>query len=201
MKKTFILGVTGFIGSGKSTLCRFLHEKYGFNWINADSLVHELYGFGMPGYKKIKKYFGDNFVGKTGVKREILRDFVSKNPKKILLLNKLIHPLVFKDVNKKVVQLKRLHKGKKQLLVCIEATYFDEKNLGKFIDQFVFVDAPDKKILKRLKGRKIPKNHLQALLNFQRKTFKEKGTYIKNDGTLKDFYKDVVKLCRTYGYS
>jgi dephospho-CoA kinase len=155
----------------------------------------------MPGYKKIKKYFGNDFAGNEGVKREVLRDYVSKNPKKLFLLNRLIHPLVFKEVNKKVVQLKRLSEGKNPLLVCIESVYFDDKRLGKFVDQFVFVDAPDKKILNRLKKRKVPKNHLQALLDFQRKNFKEKGTYINNNGSLRDFHRSVVKLLRTYGYS
>lgn len=194
MKKTFVLGVSGVIGSGKSTLCRFLHEKYGFSWINADGVVHELYGFGMSGYKKIKKYFGDEFVDKRGVERGILRDFVLKNPKKLLLLNKLIHPLVFKEVNKKIVQQKALCKGKRPVLVCIEAVYFGKKNLGKFVDRFVFVDAPDAKILKRLKKRPVPQKELKSMLILQRKGLSKRGIVIKNDGSFGNLHKDAEKL-------
>lgn len=99
---TMVIGVTGVIGSGKSTVCRYLEEKYGFHWIHADAIVHELYKFGGAGYKKIREYFGKNFVGPKGVLRGRLRQFILKTPQKLWILNQLIHPLVIHEVNKKV---------------------------------------------------------------------------------------------------
>ena len=86
MKETFVLGVTGVIGSGKSTACRILSEQLGFYWIEADAIVHELYKVGEPGYKKIREYFGDPFVGKYGVNRGRLRRFALQNPQKLWIL-------------------------------------------------------------------------------------------------------------------
>jgi dephospho-CoA kinase len=170
-----IIGITGIIGSGKSTVCRILEKEFGFCWIDADKIVHELYRPGQPGYQKIKDYFGTQFVGKKGVHRGRLRRFILKTPQKLWILNKLIHSLVVHEVNKKI----------REKPTCIEAIYFDPKDLGKFIDRIVVIDAPDKKIFMRLAKRKIPRKQLIALLKFQRKNLPKSSVVIRNDGTLK----------------
>lgn len=168
MKKAFILGVTGVIGSGKTTFCRFLKKFFGFYYIDADSVVHSLYWAGRPGYRKIKDCFGNYFVGRQSIHRGRLRKFLLAHPSKFWTINKLMHPLVAHEVNKKVVQIKREHKGVKRILVCIEAVYFGLKDLGKLVDRVIVVDAPDKEILRRLKKRRMPIDQLKALLQFQR---------------------------------
>lgn len=190
-----VIGVTGAIGSGKSTLCEFLCEKHGFYWINADAVVHELYRFGQPGYKKIKEYFGDQFVGPKGVHRGRLRRFILKTHQKLWILNQLIHPLVVHEVNKKIVQLKQGGKSESDgVKVCIEAVYFEPKDLGKFIDELVIVNAPDEIIMRRLAKRKIPKKQLETLLKFQRKNLPKFGVRIENDSTLQNFSKKISTL-------
>lgn len=166
--KIFILGVTGVTGSGKSEFCRFLRRQFGFYWISADKIVHNLYLAGKEGYKRIEKHFGEKFVGNACINRGKLREFILKNPAKLKFLNKLIHPLVALDVNKKVVQIKRASKSKNRIFICIEAFYFEKENLGKFVDQIVVLDAPDEVILKRLKNRKLPKAEFQKILKLQR---------------------------------
>lgn len=183
-RRAFVVGVTGVIGSGKTTFCKFLHDKFGFVHIDADKIVHELYKVGRPGYEAIKKHFGAEFArNRRGAKvavefgpeinRTSLREFLFKNPKeisrKIRTLNKLIHPLVADEVYKKLVQLKGGRKAKTPLFVCIESVYFDKNNLGKFVDKIITIDAPDEEILRRLASRGIPKKELKAILGFQRK--------------------------------
>lgn len=189
MKDCFILGVTGVIGSGKSTYCKFLQEHGGFTWINADEIVHELYQNGQAGYKKIREYFGNQFVGKREVHRGRLRRLVIGAQHKLWILNKLMHPLVAHQVNNKIVQLKKLAGShKKPILICIEAAYFDPSDLGKFIDRLLMVDAPDEIIMKRLKARKIPNKQLKTLLKFQRKNMPKGARVIRNDNSLKMFF-------------
>lgn len=215
----FVLGVTGVIGSGKSTLCKFLQDKYGFYWIEADKIVRELYKADQPGYKKIREYFGEQFVGQKEVYRGKLRRLVLKNQHKFWILNKLIHPLVVHEVNKKIVQVERARKdaarideskdkdgrtakwAAKSPKICIEAFYFEENDLRKFIDQLVIVDVADEIILKRLykkskKYKKIPADQLKILLKFQRKNLAPHGIHIRNKNTPENFYSKIVKMVK-----
>lgn len=184
-----IIGVSGVMGSGKSTFCRMLEKKFGFYWIDADAIVHDLYKPGQPGYQKIKDYFGAQFVGKKGVLRGRLRRFVLKTPQKLWILNKIIHPLVAHELNKKIV-----HSVGTYGSVCIEAFYFEPHDLGKFVDQIIVVDASNEKILKRLKSRKIPKSQLLTMLKFQRKNLPKIFTKIENNHSEKALLKKISTL-------
>lgn len=191
-RNSFVVGVTGVIGSGKSTVCRFLQDCFGFHWIHTDAIVHKLYEFGQPGYKKIREYFGKNFVGPKGVLRGRLRQFVLKTPQKLWILNQLIHPLIVHEVNKKIIQLKKTHRGK-SLKICIEAIYFEPKDLGKFIDHLFIVHCPDEAILlRRLRHRKIPEKQLRTLIKFQQKILPKFGTRIRNTGQKHDLFKQMA---------
>ena len=59
-----IIGVTGYLGSGKTTVLKFL-EGRGFHTIDADNIVHNLYETGQDGWRKIKDFFGDEFLVKN----------------------------------------------------------------------------------------------------------------------------------------
>lgn len=191
--KPFILGVTGVIASGKSVFCRFIEEKYGFNWINADSLVHELYMANNAGYRAIKEHFGEEFVGEKEVNRILLREFVLKNPEKLRILNEIIHPLVDEVVNKKVVHIDGLHKGKNKVLIVIEAVYFEPNMLGKFIDRKILIDASDDIILNRLRDRHIAEEQAEALIKVQRGVLPKNGEILTNNGTVDEFLEKAGK--------
>ncbi|MEK7524134.1 MAG: dephospho-CoA kinase [Patescibacteria group bacterium] len=192
--KVQVIGVTGVMASGKSLLCRFLRDEYLFHWIETDKIVHELYQVGHLGYQKIKEYFGPQFVGPKEVYRGRLRQFIMKSSQKLWILNQLVHQLVVHEVNKKIAQIKRAEKGKIQHSICIEAVYFEPRDLGKFIVQLIKVDAPDEVILERLKERKIPKTQIKKMLLFQRKNMPKTAQVIKNDGTELEFHEKVKKL-------
>lgn len=173
MGKPFVLGVTGIIGAGKSTICRML-EDFGFTWIDADNIVRELYQPGKMGYQKIRGYFGEDFVHISGVNREKLRKFVLESPQKLWILNKLIHPLVAHEVNKKIVQLK---KGK----ICLEAVYFEKEDLGKFIDALIIVDADPPLIEDRISDRKLSQRDLEKWFTIQKKNLPREFPVISNN--------------------
>jgi len=165
-----IIGITGVAASGKSTLCRLLEREHGFHWIDADSIVKELYLKGGRGYEKIQDYFGAYFVGPREVYRGRLRRLVLVSQHKLWILNKIMHPLICHEVNKKIVQFKKLYKNKKEpLSIVIEAFYFEPGDLGKFISRLYRVDAPDRVVLQRLHKRKMSPKQAIALIKMQKK--------------------------------
>ena len=111
------------------------------------------------------------------------------------ILNQLMHPLVHDEVNKKIVQLKRLYKGKKHLSVCLEAFYFEPKDLGTFIDRLVIVDAPDAAIMKRVAQRGIAAAEIKTLLKFQRKIVPKSPYVIYNDRDKISLYANIIRTC------
>ncbi|KKU78752.1 MAG: Dephospho-CoA kinase [Candidatus Peregrinibacteria bacterium GW2011_GWA2_47_7] len=186
--KNVAIGVTGVIASGKSTLCRYLHENHDFHWIHTDEIAHELYDAGRPGYQKIKEFFGTQFVNERHVLRGRLRRLVAKSPQKMWILSKLMHPLIAHEVNKKIVQINRDEKGKTRRPVCIEAIFFETSDLETFIDHLIKVNSTEEVIVKRLRGRDVPLEYLKQLLKFQRRHMPEKGTIVMNTGSLNDFF-------------
>lgn len=128
-----IFGITGYIGSGKSTVCREL-ARFGAQVIDADEIVHELYQKDKDGARKIELFFGDDYLKKDGsVNRRKLRKVVFGDSRKLKILNNLIHPLVSSEIEKR---LRALDSG----ICVIEAISFERKCLGRFIDGLIWVE-------------------------------------------------------------
>lgn len=170
--KPFILGVSGLAGSGKSTLCRYLAERHGFVWIEVDALVRGSYRKGMQGYEKIREFFGADFVNSREVDRAVLRGHVLKNPHQLWILNQITHPIIEREVSKKIEQSRKTRSGlgfiNKEKIV-IESFYFSEDLLGKFIDQLILVDTPIDVCTKRLEKRELDFDEIDTLLTIQSK--------------------------------
>ena len=116
----FILGVCGYIGSGKSEVLSVLEDE-GWFVIDADKVVHDLYKPDASGQRKISDFFGNEFLRSDGsVNRSKLRKVVFEDVKKLKILNALIHPLVFSEIG-------RILDGVENDRVAIEAVYFEEK--------------------------------------------------------------------------
>lgn len=168
-----VFGVSGYIGSGKSTLCGFL-EKFGARYIDADKITHELYKSGMPGQRKIELFFGEDFLDKKGnINRKKLGKVVFNDVRKLKILNNLIHPLVVSEVEK------MMRKSSAEICV-IEATYFEKKHLGRFIDALIWV-----------KRKNLPAD--SKILNLQRKPEHVDFT-VENNGSKKDLENNAKKL-------
>ena len=85
-----LIGVTGSIGMGKSTVAKMFTE-YGFGLYNADDTVHYIYENDEEVINKIEEAFpGTKSEGK--VNRIALRDILNKEPMKFRDLEKIVHP-------------------------------------------------------------------------------------------------------------
>jgi dephospho-CoA kinase len=89
-----VVGLTGGIGSGKSTVARML-EKLGAVIIDADEIVHELQSPGSPLLDEIAAAFGPEVIDATGaLDREALGALVFRDETRRLELNRIVHPKV-----------------------------------------------------------------------------------------------------------
>lgn len=95
---TFILGLSGGIGSGKSTVTRILAEL-GATTIDADAIVHEQQAPGQPLLIEIAKAFGDGVIAEDGsLDREALGNIVFQDDSARTRLGNLMHPPVIAEM-------------------------------------------------------------------------------------------------------
>lgn len=184
----YILGVTGYLGSGKSTALDFL-KKHGFACIDADKIVHDLYESGNDGWRKIKDFFGEEFLTKDNgkVNRSKLRKVVFNNAPKLRILEKIIHPLVFNEMRKRI-QAAGSNK------IAIEAIRFDKKRMGVLPDQIIWISSPHDKAFERIReNRKISREEYETIISLQEKP-KKIDFVIENNNKLEDLEKKLTIL-------
>ncbi len=88
----YVIGLTGGIGSGKSTVARML-ERRGAKLLSADAVGHEVYEPGRPAWQEIVDAFGREVVGADGkIDRKKLGPIVFSDPEQLRRLNAVTHP-------------------------------------------------------------------------------------------------------------
>jgi dephospho-CoA kinase len=97
-----VIGVTGGIGSGKSTAARLFRER-GADLLDTDALAHELTRAGQPGLLQIAERFGRDVLAADGsLDRATLRSRVFSDPAARRELEAILHPLIRREVEARV---------------------------------------------------------------------------------------------------
>ena len=94
-----VIGLTGGVGAGKSTVLSFLQEKYGFYVIQADLTARSLMEPGKDAYKAVCAFLGPVILQENGqIDRKVMADIIFKDPLKREEIDRLTHPLVWEAV-------------------------------------------------------------------------------------------------------
>ncbi len=88
-----LIGLTGGVGSGKSTVAAILREL-GAEVVDADEASHAVYEPGTPGFAAVVRDFGQDYVRDGRIDRKALGELVFKHPEARRRLNTIVHPLV-----------------------------------------------------------------------------------------------------------
>ena len=124
-----VIGITGGVGAGKSSVLALLKEMCSCDIIQADLVARNIYQSGNIGFEKVVDIFGEQIVGEDGeINRPLLADIIFKNPNKRIVLNSIIHPLVKQEIINMII-----HNFK---ILCIMAiNYSLVKLASKFGDK------------------------------------------------------------------
>jgi dephospho-CoA kinase len=135
-----VIGITGGIGSGKSTILNILKDTYNAFVISTDHIDHKLMEKGNISYNLIVENFGSGILDQEGnINRKKLGAIVYNNPEKLLLLNSLSHPYVMKHVID-IIEEKR---KEKVALICVETALPKEAGLSNFCDEIWYIHASE----------------------------------------------------------
>ena len=100
--KSRIIGLTGSIATGKSTVSNYLKEK-GYKVIDADEITHELMRKGNVNYNQIVKYFGCKILDENEeIDRKKLSKIVFSDENELKILNNLTHSNIFNKIKKTI---------------------------------------------------------------------------------------------------
>ena len=98
-----VIGITGGVGSGKSTALMLLKEKYDAYICTADELGHRAMDQGTGAYIQIVKQFGPDILACNGeINRNALADIVYHDEGRLHCLNRIIHPYVKREIRKQM---------------------------------------------------------------------------------------------------
>jgi dephospho-CoA kinase len=132
-----LVGLTGNIASGKSTVSQMLSER-GATIIDADVLARRAVELGTPGYQRIVDRWGDAVLAPDGhLDRAALRGIVFSTPEELEHLNAIVHPEVERMRDRLVREA--LERGDR-IVVCDIPLLF-ERHLGENFDRIILVDA------------------------------------------------------------
>ena len=128
-----MVGITGNIGSGKSTLGKFLKVK-GFKVFDADEIGKKLLREDRDVHGKVLNAFGKGILGEGGViDNRKLAAIVFKSREKLKLLMEIVHPAIRREL----LRLKELHQG----VIFVEAAVLLEAGWQPLFDRVLTVFA------------------------------------------------------------
>jgi len=187
--KRLLVGLTGGLASGKSTVAEMLREE-GFNVVDADRLVAELYQPGGAGAQAVAELFGEEVLTETGaVDHPKVAEVVFADPKARKRLEAVIHPLVrrrFRDIAQAT-----------EGISVLEATLLVEAGYGPDFDLVVSVEADPELRLERAVERGMEREAARARLEAQGDGETRRAgadRIVENDGSLADLRADVARL-------
>lgn len=144
-----IIGLTGSIASGKSTISAMLKEL-GFPIIDADLVARSVVESGTKTLQEIERVFGHEVINSNGtLNRESLGNLIFNDPQKRKQLNELIHPAIRTEMLRSRDEI--LQSGEKNIVMDIPLLF--ESKLQHFVDKILVVSVTEEIQLQRLMKR------------------------------------------------
>lgn len=142
-----VIGLTGGIGTGKTTISNLLHEKGAFI-INADKIGHEVILNGQDAYYEIIKHFGNKILyPKTNeINRKALGKIVFSDKDQLSVLNDITHKYIKSSILQKIAKAKE----DGYFLIILEMAILIEAKFQDLVDEVWLIYAPIKDRIERI---------------------------------------------------
>lgn len=189
-----IIGLTGGIASGKSTVSAYLKSK-NIPVIDADIESKRVLDVGNDAYYDVIREFSDSILNEDKtVNRKKLAEIVFKDKKLVEKLNSIIHPRVIERTNSMLDELRR----KNVPIAVVDAPLLIEAGMQKITDEVWVVYTPyeiqiARAMLRDNSTREQVENKIKNQASFEEKA-KYADKIIRNDGTIEELYAQVDKI-------
>jgi dephospho-CoA kinase len=189
-----VIGLTGGIGSGKSTVSALLAEM-GATVLDADKVGHQAYEPGSETWHEVVKAFGREILAEDEtIDRSKLSGIVFADPEALARLNGIMHPRMYRMMEARIDEFRR--RGVE--VVVLEAAILIEANWVPLADEVWVTVASEATVIRRVKERtgwseeQIQSRIRSQLSNEERS--KHARVVITNDGSLEELWGVVAGL-------
>lgn len=194
-----IIGLTGNIATGKSTVSKMFLEQFHIPVIDADVIAREIVEPGEQALKDIAESFGEHILLEDGtLNRKKLGNIIFKDSEKRKQLNEIVHPAIRKRMEEKKQAL--LHNQETNIVLDIPLLF--ENKLTYLVDKTVVVYTDEATQLQRLMKRnnltvKEAKERMAAQMDLEEKK-QLADAVIDNSGTLEESALQLANLLKKW---
>jgi dephospho-CoA kinase len=193
-----LIGLTGGVGSGKSTVATMLREL-GAVVVDADEASHAVYEPGTPGFDAVLGEFGDYYVSDGHIDRQRLGELIFKDAASRRRLNAIVHPLVRDWMAARTAEA--VEHGADVVVQDVPLLF--ENGLDPLFSSVVLVYVPEEMQLARLvEGRGFTPERARAVIATQvpiEEKRRRAHIVIDNSGTLEQTRSQVEQLWARLG--
>ncbi len=191
-----VIGLTGGIGTGKSTVSGKLAEL-GAVVINADQVGHEAFEPHTDVWKEVVATYGKGILRENDeIDRRKLGEIVFNDPEALSRLNKIMHPRMYRMMKDRIEELRKHGVG----VLVLEAAILIEAKWTSLVDTVWVTDVPEATVIQRLGNRDgLAEEQILARINSQmpsEERVKYADVVISTDCTLEEVKAKVEELWR-----
>ena len=182
-----IIGITGGIGSGKSTIANWVKER-GYTVISSDELAKELMRTNEELKQKLVDEFGDNIYLESGeLNKSLLSDLIfDTNHSQVKKVNQIVHPYAIDSIMNQLETL--ANEGNK--LLFVESALMFESGMAEGYDYVITVHTDENKVIERVQSRSgLSEQKIRTIMKSQLNPIEKKKLadfVIENNGTVDD---------------
>lgn len=192
---TYVVGVTGGIGSGKSAATAEF-ERLSIAVVDADIVSRQVVMPGSPCLQAIEEHFGEELLTETGeLNRKALRQRIFSDSEEKAWLNNLLHPAIREEILAQLEQASSPY-------VILSAPLLLENNLDKYCQRVLVVDVPEELQLQRTIQRdESPKEEVEAIMKAQlsrEARLRKADDILNNEGSIDELRRQVNQLHQRY---
>ena len=157
-----IIGLTGGIASGKTTVADLFQEHFNIDIVDADIVAREVVAVGSEGLRQIAEHFGEAILLEDGtLNRAKLREQIFSNPEDKTWLNALLHPMIRNKIEEGLTNIRSPY----GLLV---APLLIENQMQGMADRVLIIDVPTEIQIERTMNRdNVSEEQAKAILKSQ----------------------------------
>ena len=193
---SFVVGLTGGIGSGKSAAASEF-ERLGATVVDTDVIAHELTQAGGRAIPEIERVFGAELIGQSGaMERAKMRERVFADPAARKALEALLHPMIRDESSRRIAAMTGPY------VIHVVPLLVESADYRNRVDRVLVIDAPEELQIERVRARSgLPETQVRAILASQASRAARLAAaddVIENRGTIDALRQQVAAFHKSY---